>query len=83
LKQKRLEMALTQKEAGQMLGYRKSQFISSVERGTSRPPIAVLKRMCQIYRVTEEEMRTIYMEEAVSEAKNRAEKAWVNHTVTQ
>ncbi|ASD63003.1 hypothetical protein B9G79_05185 [Bdellovibrio bacteriovorus] len=76
LKEKRIDAALTQLEVGQRLGFHKSQFISSLERGTSRPPVMVLKRMCEIYRVSEEEMRRAYLENAVEEAEVKAVKAW-------
>ncbi|WP_413584972.1 helix-turn-helix domain-containing protein [Bdellovibrio sp. HCB274] len=76
IKEKRLEKALTQKEAGEQLGFAKSQFISSLETGASRPPIPVLKRMCEVYNVSEEEMRQAYLKDAIEEAQEKASRAW-------
>ncbi|AFY02428.1 helix-turn-helix domain-containing protein [Bdellovibrio bacteriovorus] len=76
LKDKRTDAALTQLEVGQRLGFHKSQFISSLERGTSRPPIEVLKRMCEIYQIPESEMRKAYVDSAISTAERRANDEW-------
>ncbi len=76
LRDKRANAALTQLEVGRRLGFHKSQFISSMERGTSRPPIQVLKRMCAIYRISEEEMKQAYLSSAVRAAEARALAEW-------
>lgn len=76
LRNKRLNAILTQKQVGEKLGFQKPQFVSSMERGTSRPPIIVLRRMCEIYRISEEEMRKAYIEDAMVEARQKAERAW-------
>ncbi len=76
LKEKRNGVALTQKEAGELLGYKRSQFISSLERGGSRPPISVLKKMCLVYRVSENEMKRAYLEDVMENAQAKALRAW-------
>ncbi|WP_374033682.1 helix-turn-helix domain-containing protein [Bdellovibrio bacteriovorus] len=76
LKNKRMCSALTQLEVGQRLGFHKSQFVSSIERGTSRPPIQVLKKMCEIYQIPESEMRKAYVNNAVVKAEARASEDW-------
>lgn len=78
LKDKRTDAALTQLEVGQRLGFHKSQFVSSMERGTSRPPIQVLKKMCEIYQIPECEMRKAYMDNAIVMAEERARDDWDN-----
>ncbi|MFV8250027.1 helix-turn-helix domain-containing protein [Bdellovibrio bacteriovorus] len=78
LKNKRTCAALTQLEVGQRLGFHKSQFVSSMERGTSRPPIQVLKKMCEIYQIPETEMRKAYIHNAVVKAEARACDDWDN-----
>lgn len=78
IKNKRMDAALTQLEVGQRLGFHKSQFISSMERGASRPPIQVLKKMCEIYDIPESEMRKAYMNNAVVKAEERARHDWDN-----
>lgn len=76
LREKRIAVAMTQQQAGRLLGYKKSQFLSNLERGTSKPPLEVLKRMCEIYKISREEMRLRYVEDAVREAEARALQRW-------
>ena len=76
IKEQRLNAALSQKEVVRLLGYKKPQFLSNLERGTSRPPVDVLKRMCEIYRTSHQEMREMYIQESIEIAQRKAEGKW-------
>ena len=76
IREQRQKAALTQQEAVELLGYRKSQFLSSLERGLTKPPVDVLKKMCEVYRVPREEMRQRYIQAQVEEARKKAEAKW-------
>lgn len=84
IKEQRLNAALSQKEAVRLLGYKKPQFLSNLERGTSRPPVEVLKRMCEIYRTSYEDMREKYIKESIEIAQKKAEGKWeLGETATE
>lgn len=78
LKNKRLQAVLTQQQASSLLGYQSSQFLSNLERGLSKPPIAVLLKMCKIYSVPEEEMKREYFTWVQQEALKKATTQWEN-----
>ena len=51
LKEGRRAANLTQRQVAESLKYKKSQFISNIERGTCDPPIACLKKMVALYQL--------------------------------
>ncbi|KYG64928.1 hypothetical protein AZI86_12075 [Bdellovibrio bacteriovorus] len=79
LKTRRLQAVLTQQQASALLGYQSSQFLSNLERGLSKPPIPVLIKMCSIYGIPEEEMRSEYIRWVQEEAARKAEQQWTTH----
>ncbi|HEX7673175.1 MAG TPA: helix-turn-helix transcriptional regulator [Bdellovibrio sp.] len=83
IKQKRLGVFLTQQEAVKLLGYKNSQFLSSLEVGKRKPPIEVLKRMCEVYRISQDEMRSRYVQQAKVDAEVMAIKRWDEHFATK
>jgi transcriptional regulator with XRE-family HTH domain len=56
LKKARTNAGLSQKEVAAILGYKSSQFVSNWERGLSSPPVTTLRRLCSLYRTSENEM---------------------------
>lgn len=76
IKKKRLNALLTQQEAAKLLGYKKSQFLSNLELGNRKPPLEVLKKMCEVYNIPHEEMRQAYISNSSKEAGENAEKKW-------
>lgn len=79
LKTRRLQAVLTQQQASAKLGYQSSQFLSNLERGLSKPPIPVLIKMCDIYGISEEDMRKEYVRWVQEEAARKAEQQWTAH----
>lgn len=67
---------MTQQEAAELLGYKKAQFLSHLERGTRKAPVEVLKKMCEVYRVPEHEMREQYIQQAITDAEENAQQKW-------
>lgn len=76
IKKKRIDVFLTQQEASLLLGYKKSQFLSNLERGTRKPPLETLKKMCEIYRIPESEMREEYIKQMTEDANKTAKQKW-------
>ncbi|WP_413294596.1 helix-turn-helix domain-containing protein [Bdellovibrio sp. HCB185ZH] len=76
LKSKRQNAHLTQQEAAELLGYDKPQFLSNIERGKRTPPCDLLKRMCSLYHVDENEMLEQYIETRKRRATLSAIKIW-------
>jgi transcriptional regulator with XRE-family HTH domain len=76
IKKKRMGAFLTQQEAAKLLGYSRSQFLSNIERGNRKPPLEVLKRMCEIYKVPEDEMREEYIKQVTEDARDNANQKW-------
>lgn len=79
LKTRRLQAVLTQQQASTLLGYQSSQFLSNLERGLSKPPIPVLIKMCEIYGIPEEDMKTEYLRWVQDEAARKAKNQWTTH----
>ena len=79
IKAKRISAVLTQQEAVKLLGYKKAQFLSNLERGIRRPPLELLKRMCEVYQVSKEEMREQYVQQARIDAEEKAVRKWEIH----
>jgi transcriptional regulator with XRE-family HTH domain len=65
LKRARTGAGLSQKEVASILGYKSSQFVSNWERGLSSPPVPTLRRLCSLYKTSEEEMFRIVRDIAV------------------
>lgn len=65
LKKVRINAGLTQKEVSKVLGYKSSQFVSNWERGLSSPPISTLRKLCTIYKASEEEMFSVVRDIAI------------------
>lgn len=82
LKTRRLQAVMTQQQASALLGYQSSQFLSNLERGLSKPPIPVLIKMCNIYGISEEDMRAEYVRWVQEEAARKAEHQWSAHKAT-
>ncbi|UYL09103.1 helix-turn-helix domain-containing protein [Bdellovibrio sp. SKB1291214] len=78
IKKKRMGAFLTQQEAAKLLGYSRSQFLSNMERGNRKPPLEVLQKMCEIYKVPEEEMREEYVKQVTQDAHDSAHQKWDN-----
>lgn len=56
LKQRRQKAALTQQDVAKHLSYTSPQFVSNWERGISLPPMDVLPRLAELYRVSSKDM---------------------------
>lgn len=65
LKTARSLAGLSQKEVSTILGYKSSQFVSNWERGLSSPPVQTLKRLCSLYKTSEEDMYRMIRDIAV------------------
>ncbi len=63
LKEKRIEIGLTQSEVASTLGYSSPQFISNWERGLANPPVFILRNLTKIYKVPADEMFAKLMHE--------------------
>ncbi|WP_374035800.1 helix-turn-helix domain-containing protein [Bdellovibrio bacteriovorus] len=82
IRKKRLGAFLTQQDAAKLLGYNRPQFLSNLERGNRKPPIEVLKKMCEIYSIPEEEMKAEYVRQATADAIYNAHQKWNNNEET-
>lgn len=51
LKEKRIAAGLSQMAVAVELGYTTSQFISNWERGLSKPPIKMFKKIAKLYKI--------------------------------
>lgn len=80
IKTKRIDNFLTQQEAAVLLGYKKSQFLSNLECGKRKPPLDVLKKMCEVYHVEQAQMRDEYINSARDEAHQLAQDKWDSQT---
>lgn len=69
LKSKRQISGLSQKEVSDRLGYSTAQFISNWERGVSSPPMNILKKLAEIYKVSLEEFYDVLLQATIEEAK--------------
>lgn len=56
LKTKREAAKLSQSEVAKNLGYSSPQFISNFERGLCAPPLAALKRIAEVYKISRKEL---------------------------
>jgi len=62
LKKMREAIGLSQTEVAKMLGYTTAQFVSNWERGIINPPIATMKSLETIYKVTSGSIICRYIE---------------------
>ena len=62
LKDTRENVAMTQAEVSQKLGYTSPQFISNIERGISVAPLKTLSRMVGLYKVGPDTVVKIILE---------------------
>ena len=65
LKQKRVDLKLSQYELGEMLSYN-PQFISNWERGISSPPVIVISKLITILNIPQQEILEILTEESIN-----------------
>ncbi|UXR64525.1 helix-turn-helix domain-containing protein [Bdellovibrio bacteriovorus] len=56
LKDKRTALGLSQKDVSQSLGYTTPQFVSNWERGHSYPPVRIIRKLAEIYRISADEL---------------------------
>jgi transcriptional regulator with XRE-family HTH domain len=74
LKTKRVSSGLTQGDVATKLGYTSAQFVSNWERGLSLPPIVTLKKICGLYKISQDEMYSNLVDHSVRELKMDLEK---------
>lgn len=67
LKQKRAATGLSQGDVADKFGYSTPQFVSNWERGVSRPPISVLKKLGDLYKVPSEDLFEVVLNETIIE----------------
>ena len=67
LKDKRIVAGLSQKDVALKLGYSTSQFISNWERGISQPPLATLRKIAELYKVSADEMFNVLLKSTISQ----------------
>lgn len=65
LKERRVMAGFSQKEVADHLGYDTAQFVSNWERGISSPPISVLKKLAEFYRISAEKLFDVVLEEEI------------------
>lgn len=67
LKKKRIDAGFSQADVADKLAYSTPQFISNWERGVSRPPISVLKKIGDLYGVSSEDLFEVVLNETIAE----------------
>jgi transcriptional regulator with XRE-family HTH domain len=67
LKDKRKQAGLSQGSVAKKLGYTSPQFISNWERGLSRPPVATLRKIAQLYSISSDEMFEVILKATIGE----------------
>lgn len=67
LKEKRIQAGFSQGAVAKKLGYTSPQFVSNWERGLSKPPVATLRKIAQIYGISINEMFDTVLKEAIGE----------------
>lgn len=71
LRDKRLKSGLTQAELGEALGYRSGQFVSSWEKGMSRPPKEKVLPLCRLLGLSEAKLETALIEDKMKKVKTK------------
>jgi transcriptional regulator with XRE-family HTH domain len=69
LRDARLKANLSQKFVADELSYTTAQFISNWERGLSLPPVNVLKKIAALYKISDEELFEVFLEQSISHIK--------------
>lgn len=67
LKERRVEVGLTQSDVARKLGYSSPQFISNWERGLANPPVFILRDLTKMYKVSADQMFQLLLEEVKSD----------------
>lgn len=78
LKTKRISAGLSQKDVADRLGYTTPQFISNWERGVSQPPINVLKKLGEMYKVSAEELFDVTLNTTVQQVTQDLRRKFAN-----
>ena len=82
LKDKRIVAGLSQKDVALKLGYSTSQFISNWERGISQPPLATLRKIAELYKVSADEMFNVLLKSTISQVEIDLKKKFYTKEVT-
>ena len=78
LKTKRISAGLSQKDVADRLGYSTPQFISNWERGVSQPPITILKKLGEIYKVSADEVFEVTLNATITEVTQDLKRKFAN-----
>jgi transcriptional regulator with XRE-family HTH domain len=78
LKTKRISAGLSQKDVADRLGYSTPQFISNWERGVSQPPITILKKLGEIYKVSADEVFEVTLNATITEVTKDLKRKFAN-----
>ncbi|MDG0816419.1 helix-turn-helix domain-containing protein [Bdellovibrio svalbardensis] len=65
LKEGRLKAGLSQKEVSEYLKYDTPQFVSNWERGIAAPPISILKKLADLYKISSEKLFEVVLAEEI------------------
>lgn len=57
LKERRMELGLTQKQVSDALGFSSSQMISNYERGLCMVPLASMRKLCKLLEIDREYLK--------------------------
>lgn len=82
LKDKRIVAGLSQKDVALKLGYSTSQFISNWERGISQPPLATLRKIAELYKVSADEMFNVLLKSTISQVEIDLKKKFYSKETT-
>lgn len=63
LKEARAMSGLSQRDVSVHLGYDTPQFISNWERGVSSPPVSIVKKLAELYRVSADDLFEVLLQE--------------------
>lgn len=79
IKELRRNVGLSQKKAVELFGIRHSQFLSNIEMGRRLPPMNLLRKMCDVYKVHPDEVWPKYLNEVQVIAAEKALRKWRSH----
>jgi DNA-binding XRE family transcriptional regulator len=82
LKEKRIVAGLSQKDVALKLGYSTSQFISNWERGISQPPLATLRKIAELYKVSADEMFNVLLKSTITQVEIDLKKKFYSKDTT-
>ncbi|OFZ18454.1 MAG: transcriptional regulator [Bdellovibrionales bacterium GWB1_55_8] len=74
LRQRRLSAGLSQKDVSDVMGYSTAQFVSNWERGTSHPPMNALRKLCQVYRVSADQLYEVLLADTLDRTEKELER---------